>query len=364
MEPIGAAGEVVEVTTDPAYAVHIGPGVTSRLDAACRDASRVALLVDARVDALHGERLDALGDAPKLALEGCEDTKSFTVLERVLDFFVQAGLDRSSYVVTFGGGTLGDLGGLAASLFKRGVAVVHVPTTLLAQVDASVGGKTAVNLAAGKNLAGTFHQPRAVLADTALLATLSEDELRSGLGEVVKTAMLDGEGALDRLEACAAALAAKDTDALTETVARCVRQKARVVAQDPHERGARRALNLGHTFGHAIESVAGYGRVPHGVAVAAGLALALRASTALSLATSSSYAPRVEALLAALGLPDSLDTLRAQSGLALPADELVAAMAHDKKGAVGEPELVLPTAPGRVELGVRADAASLAQWLR
>ncbi len=366
MEPRAAADEVVEVATSPPYLVRVGPGALAHVSAACGSASGVALLVDQRVESLHGALLDAqprLRAAPRLSLEGGEAAKTFGVLERALDFLTDAGLDRQGCVVTFGGGSLGDLGGLAASLYKRGVAVVHAPTTLLAQVDASVGGKTAINLRGGKNLAGTFHQPRAVCADTTLLATLDPDELRSGLGEVVKTAMLAGEATLARLEVLAPALGRRDAAALTELVAACVRHKARVVAQDPLERGLRRSLNLGHTFGHAIESVAGYGRVPHGVAVAVGLSLALRAAESLGLCSDPDYPGRIRALLQALGLCSSLQELRRELGQPLSGGDLLAAMAHDKKGAVGAPELVVPAAPGSVEPGVRATAEQLSSWL-
>jgi 3-dehydroquinate synthase len=177
----------VEVRTEPAYVVRIGAGVLDEVTRALAPYSRHVVLTDETVEALHGSALGLAG-APRLALPPGEETKSFAQLERALDFLASSGLDRRSCVVAFGGGVVGDLAGLAASLYMRGIALVQCPTTLLSQVDSSVGGKTAVNLRAGKNLAGTFCQPRAVFADTAVLATLPEAELASGLGEVVKTA--------------------------------------------------------------------------------------------------------------------------------------------------------------------------------
>ncbi|TDJ66099.1 MAG: 3-dehydroquinate synthase [Planctomycetota bacterium] len=362
--PEDVGGTVVEVGTNPAYEVSVGPGVLADVAGFVGGAgARVAVLADARVAELHAHRLAGLERAPRLDVPPGEGSKSLARLGAVLDFLAEAELDRSSCLVTLGGGVPGDLGGLAASLFKRGIAVVHAPTTLLAMVDASVGGKTAINLAAGKNLAGTFHQPRAVFADTETLATLPEDELRSGFGEVVKAALVEGEPLLALVEESAGALVARDPDALERVVAACVRAKARVVADDPHERGPRRALNLGHTFAHGIERTAGYGAVPHGVAVAAGIGLALAAARALGILADDTLADRTGRLLEALGLPRDLTALRASSGLALPAADVARAMGHDKKGRVGAPELVLPARAGAIELGVPVEPAMLTRLL-
>ncbi|MDA1265370.1 MAG: 3-dehydroquinate synthase [Planctomycetota bacterium] len=353
----------VTVATEPPYPVRIGPAALEALPNAVASADRVALLADERVLDLHGASLAALGEVPTLAIGGGEDAKTLGKLGAVLEFLAAAGLARSSTLITFGGGTLADLGGLAASLFKRGMQVVHAPTTLLAQVDASVGGKTAINLSAGKNLAGTFHQPAEVLCDTSTLATLPAAERASGLGEVVKTALIGGEADLALLEAQADGLLAGDAAALAATVTSCVTVKARVVACDPTERGPRRGLNLGHTFAHAIEHVAGYGAVPHGVAVAAGIGLALRASAELGLLTDPALEARIRALLERLGLPADLSALRQSSGLALPVDELMAGFAHDKKGAVGRPEFVLVSGAGALELGVTLEVDLLQSLL-
>ncbi|MEM6674983.1 MAG: 3-dehydroquinate synthase family protein [Planctomycetota bacterium] len=345
-----------------AYGVTVGMGARSRIADAVDHADGVAQLVDRRVAGLHGTPCSGV---PTLELQGGEGIKTLESLGRVLDFCAEAGLSRRSTLVAFGGGTIGDLGGLAASLFKRGLDVVQVPTTLLAQVDASVGGKTAINLAAGKNLAGTFHHPRAVFCDADLLATLDDEDFASGLGEVAKTAILGGDDALSRTEELAKAVVARDADALAEVVAMCVGVKARVVASDPEERGARRALNLGHTFGHAIEHAAGYGRVPHGVAVAVGLALAARATEG-AFDADPELTTRTLELLRCFGLPTSLDELRSRDGLreALTPEALHVGLGHDKKGTVGSPEFVLARRPGDIALGVRLDDELLMSLLR
>lgn len=346
----------VRVETDPPYEVAIGPGA---LGAARRErAARTALICDERAAALHRAGLAGFDGCPELALPAGEAAKDLAVLARALDFLAASELDRASRVVVLGGGAACDLGGFAASVYLRGIEVVLCPTTLLAQVDASVGGKTAVNLAAGKNLAGTFHQPRAVFTDTSVLATLDEREYRSGLGEVVKAAILDGPELFARVEALTPRLVARDAGALQEVVAACVRFKARVVASDERERGPRRALNLGHTFAHAIEHAAGYGAIPHGVAVAAGISLALEASRAAGVLDDRELPRRVGALLARLGLPASLAELRRESGRALAADELCAAMRLDKKSRDARPRLVLPRALGRVEIDVEVEPAA------
>jgi 3-dehydroquinate synthetase len=353
----------VQVATDPPYPVRVGPGALAELPRLTAGAKGLALLVDERVLELHGEALAGLSHAPRLVLTGGEGAKTLERLGQVLEFLAGAGLSRQSMLVTFGGGSLGDLGGLAASLFKRGMDVIHAPTTLLAQVDASVGGKTAINLAAGKNLAGTFHQPVAVLCDTLTLSTLSADERASGLGEVLKTALVGGESDLRALEGVAGELVAGDAAATAATVAGCVAVKARVVAEDPTERGARRALNLGHTFAHGIEHAAGYGVVPHGVAVAAGVGLALEAGSRAGLLEDTGLIDRLRELQVRLGLPPDLAALRKTSGLELPASQLLAGLAQDKKGAVGRPEFVLPRSPGNLALGIELDPGLIRELL-
>lgn len=332
------ARATIEVRGAAAYSVEIGTGVLDGVRTRV-GARRAAIVTDPRVRDLHAARLGL--EAPVVEVERGEAAKSFATLERVLERLAELGLDRGSVLVALGGGSVGDLAGLAASLYMRGVELVQCPTTLLAQVDASVGGKTAIDLRAGKNLAGSFHPPSAVFADGAVLATLEDAELACGLGEVVKSALLDGEEFLAWLEAHAAEVVRREPARLHEIVVRSVRLKARVVERDPRELGERKALNFGHTFAHAIEHVAGYGRVPHGVAVAVGLGLALRAGGNPTLAA------RAERLCSALGLPATLAELRERARHALPARELALAMRLDKKGVARTPRFVLLDAPGR-----------------
>jgi 3-dehydroquinate synthase len=345
------------------YEVRVGHDLLGSVAAATDGYSKVLLLSDENVAPLYAGRL-GLDDAARCVVAAGEASKSFRTLEAVLDAAAEAGLDRDGVIVALGGGVVGDLGGLAASLYMRGIACVQVPTTLLAQVDSSVGGKTAVNLRAGKNLAGTFHPPALVVADTATLATLSADEFRSGLGEVVKTALIDGEGALAALERDASALVARDPDLLADVVARCVVTKAAIVARDPRESGERKILNLGHTFAHAIERSAGYGRVPHGIAVGVGVALAARTSRAIGVLEDTGLERRIERLLRALDLPHGLDELRATYALTLAARDLGDAMRLDKKNRVGAIRLVLPVAVGKVVLDVEVAKQELVDLLR
>jgi 3-dehydroquinate synthase len=353
----------IAVATRVPYEVVVGRGVLGELGAALAGSSAVAVLSDENVVRAQRQRLGALASAPLLALAPGEGSKSFATLERVLDFLLAAGLDRQSKLVAFGGGVVGDVGGLAAALFQRGIPLVQAPTSLLAQVDSSVGGKTAVNLAAGKNLAGVFHQPCAVLADTETLATLPEAELASGLGEIVKTALIGDAGLLELLAREAPAVLARDAELLGEIVARCVAVKARIVAADEEERGERKLLNLGHTFGHGIEQAAGPGTIPHGVAVAVGLVLALEASARAGLLEERGLLASIPRLLAVLGLPSSLAELRRRSGKSLDPGELLAGMRHDKKGAAGRPRFVLVRRAERLEHGHELDPALLTALL-
>jgi 3-dehydroquinate synthase len=247
------------------------------------------------------------------------------------DRFVAAGLDRASAVVALGGGVVGDLAGFAAATYLRGIALVQCPTTLLAQVDSSVGGKVAINLPQGKNLVGAFYQPRIVLADTSVLATLAVREFRSGLAEVVKTAAIADPGLFELLEREAGRLAPDAADLLAGIVMRCCRIKAQVVTLDERELGLRAVLNFGHTLGHALEAAAGYGRLAHGEAVAIGMVAAARLSRNRGLCRDADVA-RLARLLARLGLP-----VRSP----LPGDRVLPYLAQDKKGRRGVPRFVL-----------------------
>ena len=346
------------------YTVRIGPGVLTGLPDAL-GGRQAFVLTDANVEPLHAGRLGELAAAPRRAVAPGEEAKRMAVLEEVLEAMAEAALGRGGVLVALGGGTVGDLGGLAAALFARGIDWVACPTTLLAQVDASVGGKTAVNLRAGKNLAGAFHPPAAVLADTEVLATLPEDELRSGLGELVKAALIAGGELLALVEDAAPQLVAREPETLARAVALAVAAKARIVESDEREAGPREVLNLGHTFGHALEHALGYGKIPHGVAVAAGVLLALEASRRLGLLAEARLGARVSAIHARLGLPNTagdLCTLLAEAGV----DRVLAAMRQDKKRLGDGARLVLPIRAGEVSAGVEVEEsfpqALLAVW--
>jgi 3-dehydroquinate synthase len=337
---------LIKIATSQPYTVHVGPGAAGGLAgwlASEHAGARLIILSDENVDRLHGQALGALGDAPRLVLAAGEASKSFQVLERVLDFMCAANLDRDSILVAFGGGVIGDLGGLAASLYMRGIGVVHCPTTLLSQVDSSIGGKTAINLMAGKNLAGSFHQPEAVFSDSSLLATLSDLELRSGLGEVIKSALIGDAELFSLLEAEAPGILAKDPSLLTEIVRRCAQVKGSIVARDEQESGERQKLNLGHTFAHAIEHNAGFGKIPHGEAVATGLQLACELSALRGDLQDAELPARLRGLLQQLGLSASLKDLARRFEQSLDPEALMLAMQHDKKSSAGQPLFVLPT---------------------
>ncbi|MEO0651757.1 MAG: 3-dehydroquinate synthase family protein [Planctomycetota bacterium] len=327
--------------------VVVGPGALAATDSLPVE----ALVADEHVLALHGERLPPAWRARVLRLPRGEAAKTWGVLGETLEGLADLGLERRARIAVLGGGAATDLGGLAAALYLRGIAVVSCPTSLLAMVDASVGGKTAVNLTAGKNLAGTFWQPDHVLADTDLLATLDPAEFQSGLGEVLKTAVLAGEPLLSRLEAVAESLASPDGRPVAPLVADCVRFKAEVVAADEREAGRRAILNLGHTVGHAIEAVAGFGSIPHGTCVAAGLGAALELARRTGDLEDPLLPERVASLARRLGLPASLADLRRSSGDSLAPDALHAAMGHDKKRDGGQLRFVLPHRAGAVAHG-------------
>lgn len=295
------------------------------------DAQAVALVTDARVRRLYGARAArSLGRAGVrvvvVALPPGEGAKSPASLAPLWEAFARAGITRRDAVVALGGGVIGDLAGFAAATWLRGVAWVAAPTTLLAQVDASVGGKTAVDLAAGKNLAGAFHQPSGVLADPDVLATLPARQIRAGLAEVVKMGVAVDATLFRWCERNADALAAGSPRALEEAVRRSVRAKARVVLADERERegGARTALNFGHTLGHALEAALGYRRLLHGEAVALGMRAAVELSVREA-GFAARDAARVDALLDRLGLP--------RRWPAVPPARLQRALLVDKKRA-------------------------------
>ncbi len=282
-----------------------------------------------------------------LTLPAGETNKNLEAVSRVLDALAQLGATRDACVLALGGGVVGDIAGFAAACWMRGIDFVQFPTTLLAMVDASVGGKTGVDHAAGKNLIGAFHQPRAVVADLDTLTTLPDRELRAGLAEVVKTACIGDADFFAWLEANADALLARDSDALTHAIATCCRFKAGVVARDEREAGERALLNFGHTFGHALEAETGYATLLHGEAVAIGMLQAARLSERLAMAYAADR-ERLSTLLQRMGLP-----LTVPHGIT--ADALLARMRLDKKNRAGSLRLILWRGIGRAEIADAVD---------
>jgi 3-dehydroquinate synthase len=331
------------------YTVQIGPGLLDAAGPECaklRLGRRAAVVTQPAV-AAHAARvtesLRGAGFEPAVLMvtEG-EESKSLREAERLWDGFVAHGLDRASPVVAVGGGVVGDLAGFAGAAFMRGLPVVQVPTTLLAQVDASIGGKVAVNHPRGKNLIGAFHQPRLVLIDPEALRTLPEREYRSGLAEVVKTgAALDAD-LFHSLEAGLDAVRRRDPALLEAVVATCCAAKARIVERDEREEtGLRMVLNYGHTVGHALEALSGYRRWLHGEAVAIGMAAAGRLAVRLGW-TDAGAATRQEELLQGVGLPTRFGGVSPR--------EIVDALRHDKKARDGRVPFILMRRVGRAEV--------------
>jgi shikimate kinase/3-dehydroquinate synthase len=329
------------------YEVLIGPGLLPRaagLIAERFGAARCGIVTDRNVAARHlgtiEDSLKAAGrHAGTLVLAPGEATKSMGQLAEVADGLLEMGLERSDLVIALGGGVIGDLAGFAASVIRRGVRYVQIPTSLLAQVDSSVGGKTAVNSRLGKNLIGAFHQPSLVLADTDVLSTLPARELRAGYAEVVKYGLLGDRPFYDWLEAHRSSLFGNDVSVLAEAVQRSVAAKAAIVARDETETGDRMLLNLGHTFGHALEAWAGYSdRLLHGEAVAIGMAQAFRFSEEQGLAPKGTAAA-VSRHLASVGLPTRVADI---PGPDTPTpEELIRLMGQDKKVRQGRLTFIL-----------------------
>jgi 3-dehydroquinate synthase len=329
------------------YPIYIAEDTTTELRAFVRDrGDRVVVLCDAAapVSAVAKNLAGKLSGAPVLAFALGETRKRWPTVERVLDALVEAGADRETLLIGVGGGVAADVFGFAASTYMRGVAYAHVATTTTAMVDAAIGGKTGVNLRAGKNLAGTFSNPVAVFCPTSVLDTLPFRELRAGLAEILKSAVIAGGDLFESLEIVSPHPFWRWP--WVEIIARTVEVKTAIVADDPHELDGRAVLNLGHTFGHAFERASNF-RISHG----AGVAMGLRAAGLLALRTgrfSESDHLRVLTLLTLLGLP--LYT-------SLGADDVLAAMQSDKKKRRGKLRFVLPRAIGDIEYGVQCSNA-------
>jgi 3-dehydroquinate synthase len=330
------------------YPIHIGAGLLgeARLYAPHVKGRRVAVVTNPVVAPLHLERVQrALEQAgaqvvPVLVDDG-EQAKSWAALDRVIDALLAARLGRDSVIAALGGGVVGDLAGFAAAVYQRGIPFIQLPTTLLAQVDSSVGGKTAINHARGKNMVGAFHQPLAVIADVASLDTLPERELRAGIAEVIKHGFILDLQFVVWLEANIGKLLVRERAALEYAVQRSCELKAQVVAADEREAGLRAILNFGHTFGHAIEAGAGYGEWLHGEAVATGMAMAAELSARAGTLRRED-AERVKALISRAGLP--------VRGPNLPAERYLELMQVDKKAAAGKVRFILLDGLGRATL--------------
>lgn len=326
---------------------------------------RAYVLTDETVMRHHKVRLEAAvaGAGIKLdwmALPPGEQTKTFAQLGNVLDWLLAGGADRGDLLIAFGGGVIGDMGGLAASLMKRGMGFVQVPTTLLAQVDSSVGGKTAVNTPRGKNLVGAFYQPRLVIADTELLATLPDREMKAGYAEILKYGLINDAPFFDWLSANGVKVLALEPEAARYAVARSCAAKAAIVVEDETETGVRQLLNLGHTFGHALEAANSYGPdLLHGEAVALGMALAFRYGAALGV-TPAADAQRVADVIRASGLPADLGGRDRARFTALRLTEL---MQQDKKARGGRVPLILARGIGASYIHPDADLASIETFL-
>lgn len=352
-----------------AYDIHVGVGLLARtgeLIGPMLRRNRVAIVTDDNVAARHlAPLLTALDEAgvshAHHIIPFGEHSKNFKQLEVLLDWMLEEKIERGDLLLAFGGGVIGDLTGFAAAVLRRGVDFAQIPTTLLSQVDSSVGGKTGINSRFGKNLIGAFHQPRIVIADVALLDTLPKRELLAGYAEVVKYGLIGDAGFLDWLEKSGGAIRDGDPVARTQAVMTSCAAKAALVVEDERESGPRALLNLGHTFGHALEAETGYGdRLLHGEGVAIGMCLAFELASRLGLAPSQD-AMRVAWHLSVIGLPT---TIREIPGAPLDPGRVFAHMAQDKKVAGGRINFILPRKIGDCFMTDAVDAETVLQLLK
>jgi 3-dehydroquinate synthase len=322
------------------YAITLGDGVLAHLPRLLDEAKapkRRFIVSSAPIWRLHGSRVARASEADPILVPDGERFKQLQTVSRVYDALVRANADRATTLVTFGGGVIGDMAGFAAATYLRGIPLVHVPTTLLAQVDSSIGGKVGVNHPLGKNLLGSFHQPHAVVIDPSVLGTLPRREFRAGLYEVIKYGMISSPSLFERIGRERTEIFARNPAALTAVISESCRIKADVVAADEQEAGLRRILNFGHTAGHAIESVTRYRRFRHGEAVAYGMLVAADVAVSRG-ALADRDRTALAGLIASLGpLPPIGDITTAQ---------MFDAMQHDKKVVAGRLHFVLPTAIG------------------
>jgi 3-dehydroquinate synthase len=334
----------------------VGPFLTNK---------RVVMVTDSNVGPLHADRIltqfEAAGHRThKIVVPAGEESKSYDGLKFVLDALLDYGLDRKDVVIALGGGVIGDLTGFACAVYMRGIDFIQIPTTVLAQVDSSVGGKTAIDHEKGKNLIGAFWQPRLVLCDLDILKTLPAREIRCGYAEIIKYGLLGDKTFFDWLEANDDKVLALEPEAILHAVARSVEMKAEIVAADEREGGQRALLNLGHTFGHALEAEVGFGdTLLHGEAVAIGMAQAFRYS-ALNGECTEEESDRAVAAIAHAGLPTAMSDIR---NAPFDADRLITHMGHDKKAEGGTLTFVLVNGIGHAFVAKKVPAESIAEFL-
>lgn len=360
----------VNLSNDRDYPIYIGRNLLKNIGEILSDmaiADKYFIVTDTTVGSYYREELVASLEASRVKHAGTiivrdgEESKSFNVLEDVVENLLKQGADRYTGLIALGGGVVGDLTGFAASVLMRGVPFIQVPTSLLAQVDSAVGGKTAINSSQGKNLIGAFHQPVAVMSDVATLKTLDPRQMRAGYAEVFKYALISDLDFFEWLDINGVNLLVQDAEAISHAVETCCRAKAQVVALDEKERGLRALLNLGHTFGHAIEAAAGYdGRVLHGEAVSIGMCMAFDLSVRLGYCPAED-AEKVKEHLHAMQLPV---TVRAIAGLETDAMELVFHMRKDKKAKDGKLNLILTRGIGKAFVAENIDEYDIKQILQ
>jgi 3-dehydroquinate synthase len=334
------------------YEIKIGQGLLRDLGRHCADlklGNRCAVISDKNVAPRYAKAVQASlkkagFESVLITVPAGETAKSVKMVEQCYDALAKHRLERKSFIVALGGGVVGDLAGFVAATYLRGIAFVQVPTTLLAQVDSSVGGKVGVNLKAGKNLVGAFHQPRLVLCDLDTLKTLPMREFRAGLAEVIKYGIIDDAALFERLERDLPKILKRDAKILAEVIARCCEIKADVVRQDEDEKWLRAILNFGHTIGHAIENISGYGKYLHGEAISIGQIAAAMISAAM-LRLSKDEANRISMIFGRAGLPTTMSLNASQR------KKLMAAMRLDKKVSGGEVKFVLAERIGKVVWG-------------
>jgi 3-dehydroquinate synthase len=347
------------------YDIKIGSGLLATLGQECarlKLEKRCAIISDTNVSPHYAARacqsLTEAGFAPiVVTVPAGETAKSLKTAQVCYDQLAAQRLERKSFIVALGGGVVGDLAGFVAATYLRGIGFVQIPTTLLSQVDSSVGGKVGVNLKAGKNLVGAFHQPRLVICDLETLKTLPEREFRSGLAEVIKYGIIYDAALFTELERVMPKLLERDAETLAKVIARCCEIKAEVVQQDETESGLRAILNFGHTIGHALEAISHYGKYLHGEAISIGQVAAAKLSSRLT-GLGAQDVQRITSLFRNAGLPTTLELKGSQR------TKLIAAMQHDKKVIGGEIKFVLAREIGKVEFGRAVPAALLEEALR